>query len=90
MIWAAGNFIAAEYKHNKIMPFGGGKPGQCDRRAWPVKANLGTTLKHFDGDISGVRMALDIGVKITIKVAHGANIEILVTATFEQESSCQH
>lgn len=70
---------------NKIMPFAGGKPGRVTAELDHVKANLGTTLKHFDGDISGVRMALDIGVKITIKVAHGANIEILVTATFEQE-----
>lgn len=50
-----------------------------------VKADLGTSLKHFDGDISGLRLALEIGVKITIHVNKGADIEILVTATFEQE-----
>lgn len=50
-----------------------------------VKANLGTTLKHFDGDVSGLRLALEIGVPITIHVNRGADIEIMITATFEQE-----
>lgn len=50
-----------------------------------VNADLGTTLKHFDGNVSGLRLALEIGVKITIHVNKGADIEILVTATFEQE-----
>lgn len=50
-----------------------------------VKANLGTTLKHFDGDVSGLRLALEIGVPITVHVNRGADIEIMITATFEQE-----
>lgn len=50
-----------------------------------VNADLGTRLKHFDGNVSGLRLALEIGVKITIHVNKGADIEILVTATFEQE-----
>ena len=50
-----------------------------------VKANLGTKLKHFDGNISGVHLGLEIGVKITIHVGTKADIEILITATFEQE-----
>lgn len=50
-----------------------------------VKANLGTTLKHFDGDVSGLRLALEIGVPITVHVNWGADIEIMITATFEQE-----
>ena len=40
-----------------------------------VKANLGTTLKHFDGDVSGLRLALEIGVPITIHVNRGADME---------------
>ena len=50
-----------------------------------VKANLGTALKHFDGDVSGLRLALEIGVPITVHVNRGADIEIMITATFEQE-----
>lgn len=50
-----------------------------------VKANLGTTLKHFDGDVSGLRLALEIGVPITVHVNRGADIEIMIMATFEQE-----
>lgn len=50
-----------------------------------VKAELGTTLKHFDGDISGLRLALEVGVKVTIHINDKADIEILLTATFEQE-----
>lgn len=50
-----------------------------------VKANLGTTLTHFEGDVSGLRLALDIGVMITIHVNAQSAINILVTATFEQE-----
>lgn len=48
-----------------------------------LQANLGTKLVHFEG-ISGLRLTLDIGVKITIHSAK-ADIEIEVTGSFEQE-----
>ena len=50
-----------------------------------VRANLGTTLKHFDGDVSGVHLALEIPVLVNIQLNAKANIQITVTSTFEQE-----
>ena len=50
-----------------------------------VRANLGTTLKHFDGDVSGVHLALEIPVLVNIQLNANANIQITVTSTFEQE-----
>lgn len=44
-----------------------------------VNADLSTRLQHFD-DISGLRLALDIGVEIEL-----SNIKVVVSATFEQE-----
>lgn len=63
----------------------GQKPQRVTAELDHVKANLSTTLKHFDGNISGLHLALNIGVKITIKAGSNANIEIMVNATFEQE-----
>ncbi len=50
-----------------------------------IRANLGTTLKHFDGDVSGVHLALEIPVLVNIQLNESTNIQITVTSTFEQE-----
>lgn len=44
-----------------------------------IKADLSTKLKHFD-NISGLRLALDIGVEIEF-----SNMKVVVSAAFEQE-----
>ena len=44
-----------------------------------VRANLSTDLKHFE-NVSGLRLALDIGVEISF-----SNMKVIVSATFEQE-----
>ena len=44
-----------------------------------VKADLTTGLKHFE-NVSGLRLALDIGVEIAF-----SNMKVVVSATFEQE-----
>lgn len=50
-----------------------------------VKADIGTKLKRFDGNISGVRLALELTVPIVIHAAQFADFEITIKATFEQE-----
>ena len=44
-----------------------------------VRADLSTDLKHFE-NVSGLRLALDIGVEISF-----SNMKVIVSATFEQE-----
>lgn len=44
-----------------------------------VRANLSTDLKHFE-NVSGLRLALDIGVEISF-----SNMKVIVSATFEKE-----
>lgn len=44
-----------------------------------VRANLSTDLKHFE-NVSGLRLALDIGVEISF-----SNMKVIVSAAFEQE-----
>ncbi len=48
-----------------------------------LHANISTHLQHFDA--SGVRLTLDVGVKITIVAAEDKEIVITVTGTFEEE-----
>lgn len=48
-----------------------------------LQANISTKLKHFD--TSGVRLTLDIGVEIKIKVNDDTEIVINVTGSFEEE-----
>ncbi|MGN0379008.1 MAG: InlB B-repeat-containing protein [Butyrivibrio sp.] len=50
-----------------------------------VSADLDTKLQHFDGNESGLHLALEISVPITFHVARFADFTITVTATFEQE-----
>lgn len=44
-----------------------------------VRTDLSTDLKHFE-NVSGLRLALDIGVEISL-----SNMKVIVSATFEQE-----
>ncbi|BES64381.1 hypothetical protein SANA_08200 [Gottschalkiaceae bacterium SANA] len=48
-----------------------------------LQANISTHLQHFDA--SGVRLTLDVGVKIKISVNDDTEIVITVTGTFEEE-----
>ncbi len=48
-----------------------------------LQANISTHLQHFDA--SGVRLTLDVGVKIKISVNDDTAIVITVTGTFEEE-----
>ncbi len=51
-----------------------------------LKASISTSLKHFSG-YSGLRLTLDVGIKITIQPSANsdATLEITVTGSFEQE-----
>ncbi len=51
-----------------------------------LKASISTHLKHFDG-YSGLRLTLDVGIKITITPSENidAALVITVTGSFEQE-----
>lgn len=50
-----------------------------------VKADIDTKLRHFDGNLSGVHLGLEVAVPITFHVSKGVDFNITVTATFEQE-----
>ena len=51
-----------------------------------LKATISTTLQHFEG-YSGLRLSLEVGIKITIQPSkdNDFKLEITVTGTFEQE-----
>jgi uncharacterized repeat protein (TIGR02543 family) len=49
-----------------------------------VKATIDTTLKHFSG-MEGLRVHLELGVKITIHMTDSSDIEINLTCKFDQE-----
>ena len=67
--------LSDEYD-DQIAVYAGSKPSvKLDH----VNANLSTRLKHFE-NISGLRLALDIGVEIAF-----SNMKVVVSATFEQE-----
>lgn len=50
-----------------------------------VNADIGTKLKRFDGNVNGVRLALELTVPIAIHATQFADFEITIKATFEQE-----
>lgn len=52
-----------------------------------VRAELNTKLSHFDGNVSGLHLGLEVSVPITFHVARFADFTITVKATFEQEIS---
>lgn len=69
-------FYKADSGNSEIAIYGSKKPTiKLDH----VRAELSTGLKHFD-NVSGLRLALDIGVEISF-----SNMKVVVSATFEQE-----
>ncbi len=50
-----------------------------------VKSELSTTLKHFDGELSGLHLGLEVEATLTFSMGKGKELQITVTATFEQE-----
>ena len=51
-----------------------------------VTPEISTKLKRFDGNLSGVRLALELSVPIVVHAAQFADFEVTITATFEQEA----
>ncbi len=75
-IYLADEENASEWNDGIALYAGSNKPSvKLDH----VRANLSTDLKHFD-NVSGLRLALDIGVEIAF-----SNMKVIVSATFEQE-----
>lgn len=69
-------FYKADSGNSEIAIYGSKKPTiKLDH----VRAELSTGLKYFD-NVSGLRLALDIGVEISF-----SNMKVVVSATFEQE-----
>ncbi len=49
-----------------------------------LQATLSTNLVHFEG-IDGLRLTLDVGIKVKIECNDNVTIEIEITGSFEQE-----
>ena len=50
-----------------------------------VKARIMTDLQHFE-DLKGVRLVLEVSLKINVKTSENGKLEITLTGQFEQEN----
>ncbi len=57
---------------------------KADVKLSKLKATLGKKLVHFDG-LKGLRLTLDVGVKVSIECNDDVTIEIEIVGSFEQE-----